>query len=462
MVEADVIIAGAGAAGMNAASILRKAGKTVVVLESRGRLGGRIFSHQLESGTHVELGAQWQAEAGHDRLDQLVKTYGYRKLEHFKAGKDVVWKDGPKPSLQSPGNSGVGCFSGLDFMMRFWRLSRMTKRISLSGFQQGLEEIDNRSVGHYLEKNCWTNGANTLAQSIMKGGFCRDPKDISIYAAGHTMKTFGSLEQQEKAETFFFDQGLQNIFAKMAEELQDGVQLNSRVVEVDSAGDKVVVKASTGAVYTAKELILAFPPQLLGRIRFQPPLPSNYTEVASSMVFGQVLKLIAVFPTPWWRTRGLTGSVSSLGSRPQAQGQEGQGLVLDVSEVADLSHSTGNGVLAGFVVGAQAQEVCERPAEELKKGFADFLRASYGSLEEEIQSFHYHNWISDEDSLGAYMSTPGLGQWKKMPDGFFPKTGRISFAGTEYAHHWRGYMEGALESGERAAHAVLSALTSNS
>ena len=462
MVEVDVIIAGAGAAGMNAASILRKAGKTVVVLESRDRVGGRIFSHQLESGTHVELGAQWQAEAGHDRLDQLVKTYGYRKLQHFKAGKAVVWKDGPKRSLHSPGNYGVGCFSGIDFMMRFWRLSRLTKRISLSGFQQGLEEIDNRSVGHYLERNSWTNGANSLAQLLLKGGFCRDPKDISIYAAGHTMKTFGSLEQQERAETFFFDQGLQNIFAKMAEGFQDGIQLNSRVVEVDSAGDKVVVKTSTGVVYTGKELILAFPPQLLGRIRFQPALPNNYTEVASSMVLGQVLKLIAVFPTPWWRNRGLTGSVSSFaGGRLQAEGQEVQGPVLDVSEVADLSHSTGNGVLAGFVVGAQAQEFCEKPMEELKKGFADFLRASFGSFEEEIQSFHYHNWISDEDSLGAYMSTPGLGQWKKMPDGFFPKTGRISFAGTEYAHHWRGYMEGALESGERTAHAVLSSLSNS-
>ena len=462
MVEVDVIVAGAGAAGMNAASILRKAGKTVAVLECRDRVGGRIFSHQLESGTYVELGAQWQAESGHDRLDQLVKTYGYRKLEHFKAGKAVLWKDGPKRSLQSPGNDGVGCFSGIDFMMRFWRLSRMTKKISLSGFKQGLEELDNRSVGHYLEKNSWTNGANTLAQSILKGGFCRDPKEISIYAAGHTMKTLGSLEQQEKAETFFFDQGLQNIFAKMAEEFQDGIHLNSRVVEVNSAGEKVVVKASNGVVYTGKELILAFPPQLLGRINFQPPLPSNYTEVASSMVLGQVLKLIAVFPTPWWRNRGLTGSVSSRSGRLEAQGQTGDGLMLDVSEVADLSHSTGNGVLAGFVVGAQAQEVCEKTMEELKKGFADFLRASFGSLDEEIQSFHYHNWISDEDSLGAYMSTPGLGQWKKMPDGFFPRTGRISFAGTEYAHHWRGYMEGALESGERAAHAVLSALNSTS
>ena len=164
------------------------------------------------------------------------------------------------------------------------------------------------------------------------------------------------------------------------------------------------------------------------------------------------MKLIAVFPTPWWRNRGLTGFVSSFG---------GPSGALEISEVADLSHSTGNGVLAGFVTGPQAEVICEKSLEELKTGFVEFLSASLGPLDEEILSFHYHNWISDENSLGGYLSTPGMGQWKKLPEGFLPKTGRISFAGTEYAHQWRGYMEGALESGERAAAAVLAALASS-
>ena len=90
----------------------------------------------------------------------------------------------------------------------------------------------------------------------------------------------------------------------------------------------------------------------------------------------------------------------------------------------------------------------------------DFIHTSFGSFEEEIQSFYYHNWICDENSLRAYLFTPGMGPRKKLPEGFFSKTERISFAGTEYAHEWRGYMEGALESGECAAHAVLAALTS--
>ena len=284
--EVDVIIAGAGAAGLNAASILHKAGKHVVVLESRDRVGGRIFSKKLPSGTHVELGAQWQAETGHDRLDTLVNTYGYRKLQHYRAGKGVVWRDGAK-QLHS-GNYGMGFFSGLDFMMRMWRMSRICKRVSLSGFKQNLDTYDNTSVAHYVEKNSWTNGAITLLLSILQGGFCRGPKEISLYAAAHTMQTFGSIEQQEKAETFFFDQGLQNIFVNLSEEFRSDVQLNTRVVEVDTTADKVLVKTSTGAVYVGKELILAFPPQLLGRISFQPALPSNYSEVASSMVLGQV------------------------------------------------------------------------------------------------------------------------------------------------------------------------------
>ena len=452
MAEVDVIIAGAGAAGLNAASILHKAGKKVVVLESRDRVGGRVYSEELPSGTHVELGAQWQAEKGHDRLEKLLNTYGYRKLQHYKAGKGVVWRDGTK-QLHSSGSYGIGFFSGLDSLVRMWRMSRIINSISLSGFKQDMDTYDNTSVAYYVEKKSWTSGAITLLSSFLKGGFCRDPRDISLYAAAHTVKTCGSFEQQGKADTFFFDQGLQNIFVNMSEEFRSDVQLNTRVVEVDTTGDKVVATTNTGAVYVGKELILAFPPQLLGRISFRPALPSNYSEVASSMVLGQVVKLVAVFPTPWWRKRGLTGAISCIGA--------GSSGAPEVSEVADLSHSTGNGVLAGFVVGTQARDICEQPLEELRTSFAEFLRRSLGSLDEDIQSFHYHNWIGDENSLGGYVSSPGMGQWKKLPEGFFPKTGRISFAGTEYAHQWRGYIEGALESGERTAAAVLQALASS-
>eukprot|EP00438_Fugacium_kawagutii_P033837 Skav235846 [mRNA] locus=scaffold1931:384241:385593:- [translate_table: standard] len=445
--EVDVIIAGAGAAGLNAALILHRAGKKVIVLESRDRVGGRIKSEKLPgSGTHVELGAQWQAERGHERLNKLVQTYGYRKLEHYTSGKAVVWR-GARRHCFSHGSYGIGFFSGLDLMMRGWLMSRTCRKVSFEGFNADLEKYDNTSLQQYVEKRLWTNGAINLLSHILEGGFCRESKDISVYSALQTMKTFDSM--QENTEKFFFDEGLQNIFVSMAKELESDVELNMRVVEVDTTGEKVVVKSNTGKTYVGKELILAFPPQLLQRVRFEPPLPSHYRQVASSMVLGQVVKLIAVFPTPWWRKRGLTGSITAFGSN-------GMGI----SEVADLSHSTGNGVLAAFVVGPKAEQICQQPLEELRKGFAKFISDSFQSLDEEIQSFHYHNWISDEDSLGAYLSTVGMGQWKNLPDGFFPKTGKVSFAGTEYAQQWRGYMEGALESGERTARAVLVALDS--
>lgn len=448
--EVDVIIAGAGAAGLNAALILHRAGKKVIVLESRDRVGGRIKSEKLPgSGTHVELGAQWQAERGHERLDKLVQTYGYRKLEHYASGKAVVWR-GATRNCCSPGSYGIGIFSGLELMMRGWLMSRTCRQVSFEGFNANLEKYDNTSLQHYLEKRSWTNGAMNLLSHLLKGGFCREMKDISVYSGLQTLKTFGSLEEQENTEKFFFDQGLQNIFVSMAKELESDVELNTRVVEVDTTGEKVVVK-STGKTYVGKELILAFPPQLLQRVRFEPPLPMHYQQVASSMVLGQVVKLIAVFPTPWWRKRGLTGSITAFGSDENGIG---------ISEVADLSHSTGNGVLAGFVVGSKAEQICQQPLEELQKGFSKFISDSFQSLDEDMQSFHYHNWISDADSLGAYLSTVGMGQWKNLPDGFFPKTGKVSFAGTEYAQQWRGYMEGALESGERTAQAVLAALDS--
>jgi len=448
----DVIIIGGGASGIHAAACCIQSGKSILLLESRDRLGGRIHSQQLSSsGTYVECGAQWLAKKGQNRLDDIAKRFNYTKLRHVD-GKCVVWNESGERSIYSSLSYGQSFFTLLGALWHSWKLSKLSKYISIDGpFDPKMKTYDTMSMKTYLESHGRNNRkkkANTLLSKIIKGGFNRDPSDISVYNYARVLRCSAPISEISGAEEYYFDEGLQPLFEKYASSFQDRIRLNSHISKIDTSDDCFIrVGTSTNVWYEGKQVIIAMPPQLLQYIEFEPQLPLSLRELSSSSLQGQVVKLVAVFPSPWWRKYGYSGFVISHDDV--------------ISEVADLSHSTGNGVLAGFISGPEALVYCDKPKSELTQIFSDLIKKSFEQMDEEIQELFYHNWIRDECSLGGYASHVAIGKWQTLLQGsFFPSisNSRVHFAGTEYAHEWRGYIEGALESGERTAKAVLSNL----
>lgn len=437
----DVIIVGAGAAGLRAATELTKEGKDVLILESRDRIGGRIYSAQTKKGTYVELGPQWLAETGaQKRFEAIIDKLEFTKIHNYPDGKLVSW-DGECKKIDDPNGLPLTLWTAFQFAFDGLRLVSRADKIDLK-FTPDMAEYDDMTVYEYYEREMIGKDSVDELTTALEGGFCRACEDISAYTQLYQAKLGGT---SLKADEIYLDQGISKLFEKYASPFSDRIKLNSKVDQVDTSGAEVVVRSGDDK-YTAKKVIMCMPPQLIPRVDFTPALPDHLNEVAETIVTGQVMKLLIVFPTPWWREKGFHGSINAY---------------KDFSYTADLSHTNGNGVLGAFIVGPKAEEYCEKSDEELKELVREMLVASFDGMDEEIEEFFYHNWIRDEDSLGGFMSFVGKGKWKLLSDGFFPSVGNIHFAGTEYAHEWRGYIEGALESGERTARKVLTEIDPN-
>ena len=357
----DVVVVGAGASGVCAANHLVSAGKSVAVLEARERIGGRMSSVRTSKGTYVELGAQWLGKKGHTRLEALTEQHGFKKIPNYSGGKCVVWArdDGEKKLLG--GENLAGPTTLVTKADQAWIMARIMGLTSKAKFDtplKGFSNDANASVADFIDKVAWTKRGAESFKHLLVQGLNRDLSEVALYTLAEFGKTMTS---SENADEYYFDQGFTNLLQKYAEPIAGKIHLNCRVRQVDTTtAGSIVVTAATGERFRSKHVIFAVPPQLLNTIDFTPTLPGDRNErMAESMVTGQVIKLVAVFPTAWWRKHGFRGAIA----RPKGP----------FYSTADLSHSNGNGVLVGFMNGPVAAQHHDIPVEQLGQLFCDHL-----------------------------------------------------------------------------------------
>ena len=127
--EVDVIIVGAGYAGLTAGRILKKAGKKVLLLEARDRVGGRVFTRHLENGGYVDLGAQWIGPT-QDKMYSLLKEFGISSFNTYDTGKSLFYRGGKLKSyngLIPP----LPLFSLLSLDAGIKKINKLSKSINL-------------------------------------------------------------------------------------------------------------------------------------------------------------------------------------------------------------------------------------------------------------------------------------------------------------------------------------------
>lgn len=440
LMEADVVVVGAGLAGLVAATELKRAGLDVVVLEARDRVGGRLLNHDLGNGEVAELGGEWFGR-GSTAIMDFAKSRGARWFANYDDGEKLLVTEegitrytGALPKL--------GGMAVADFALAAKRIDRMAGRVPHGEpwAAPNAAEWDSQTFWSWIRRNTLTrNGRRMLelwAHAVVGGG----SNEFSLLHALYYARASGGFEatvavrggQQE----FRFVGGAQGLTLSLADELGERVSLTSPVRTITQDAERVVASGDGFAV-TALRLICAAPVSLAGRITYKPALPQRRDQLAQRMPPGSMIKCIAIYSDAFWRAQGLSGQAYCLDDSPTR-------AVLDTSPPGGTP-----GVLTVFVGGPAARAMTRLHPSERRETLLARLAHFFGPAAGRPEQFVEQNWMEEEWTRGCYHGMAQCGVYTAVGPALRERVGRIHWAGSESGAHAMGSMGGAVDSAQR-------------
>lgn len=336
----DVAVVGAGLSGLRAARAIADAGREVVVLEARDRVGGRLLNAQLGDGVQVDVGGQWVG-SDHSRVQGLAGELGIEIFPQYGEGRNLLDVAGKRRRYRGTiPRLGLGVL--WDIFLARRRIDRLAREVGAERpwAAERAAELDGQNLANWCEANVRTPIARRL-----------------IGLAGRT------------------------VWGTAPEELRPGA----------------------------------------------------------------LTKCMALYAEPFWRGDGLSGeSVTDAGP---------------VTLTFDCSPRDGSaGVMLGFVGGPEAREMAALAPAERRTAVLGCFERLFGPQAAQPLDYAEQAWAGEEWSGGGPTSNFGPGGWTGCGQALREPVGRIHWAGTETAIVWSGYMEGALQAGDRAATEVLAQL----
>src|SRR4051794_30538982 len=454
----DVVIVGAGLAGLMAARRLAHAKKSVVVLEADNRVGGRVLNIDIGGGHITEGGAEFIGET-QDHIAQLAKDLGLKTFKTYNEGNNLYYRNGTALPYQSTGPLGPvppDPSGGLDAEQALQRLDQMASEINLDKpwESSNAAEWDSQTFETWKQDNVKTPNGQFLLDLACTSVFSVEPRDVSLLfvlfyiAAAGNEHTPGTLERlvttAPGAQSDRIVGGTQLIPLRMAAKLGKRVVLGSPVRKIKQQKDRVRVE-SDKLIAVGQRVIVAIPPPLAGRLQYTPRLPALRDQLTQRMPQGSVMKVIAIYDKPFWRDKGWTGQVVSDVGPAQV--------------TFDNTPPEGSpGALMAFVEASTARKLDAVSKDELKSKVVDNFAQYYGDEAKNVTGFIEKRWDNDVWHRGCPVCVPGPGVLLDFGSAIRKPVGRIHWAGTETSTYWNGYMDGAVRSGERAAAEVLKLL----
>jgi monoamine oxidase len=449
MTPVDVVIVGAGVAGLTAARLLHRQGVSLVVLEARDRVGGRTLSQRV--GREVlDLGGQWIGPT-QDRLAALAKELGVETFPQHHQGKKILSWQGKQRYFTGdvPWLSTFAMIELLRMRSKFGSLAKTIKPEAPWESPRALE-LDGMTLETWKQRHLRTRGARLFLDIVTRAVLTSEPRDLSfLYFLSYLRWGQGLdclISIPNGAQQDRFVGGAQQISERMAGQLGERVRLSTPVFAIEQKADGVVVR-TPGEAFEAKRVVVAIPPVLAGRIQYSPALPSARDQLTSRMPMGSVIKYVAVYDRAFWRDAGFSGEAFS-------------DTGVTVTTFDDSSPDGSQPALVSFSDGDVARVWSERTPEERKQAvIAEFVRF-FGPAAANPTAFVEKNWLEEPWSRGCYVGVMGPGTMTARGNSLREPCGRIHWAGTETATKWMGYIDGAIESGERVAQEIVSRVKS--
>ena len=441
----DVVIVGAGVAGLTAANELTKAGASVAVLEARDRIGGRLWTDVID-GAMLELGGQW-VSPDQDALIETIDELGLETYARYREGDSVYI--GPDGALVR--------FTGDVFPVgpdTARVIAELTERLDAM-----VAEIDpDRPWAHpqaaewdSISWEAWLRQQTDDDEAVRNLAFATG--SAMLTKPTHAMSLLQSLLMAASAGSyshlvdadFILDKrvvgGLQRVPLALAARLGDDVFLG-RPVRTLEWGDTGVTAIAEGITVHARRAILALAPVLYPRISFVPPLPRLQHQMHQHLSMGFVIKVHAVYERPFWREQGLSGTAFS----PYELSHEAYD---------NTNHGDERGTLVGFVSDRNADDLFRLSAEERKQRILESLSHYYGPQALKPVVYYESDWGSEEWTRGAYAASFDLGGLHRYGAELRTPVGPIRFACSDLAGAGYQHVDGAIRMGRLAAQQIL-------
>ncbi|KAL4778223.1 hypothetical protein BJX76DRAFT_362930 [Aspergillus varians] len=449
----DLLVIGAGLSGLQAAQSAQQSGLSVAVIEARDRIGGKVWSVPLASGRgYADLGGAWINVALQPRVGGYVKRFGLKTVQQRLEGRAVM-QEGPEKRFEFPFGVTPDFTPEEKTSLEFIR-----DHIQAESLKPGPPKVtdDNVSLDQYVRDlgaqpnvvkmvNLWAQVMHGLEATEYSAAwfidYCRRNRGLLAIRA----------DDASGGQHLRFQDGAQSLATTIANLIgASNIHLSSPVASITDQGTYIsITTTTTGRTFIGRKCILSIPSTMYKELNIQPSLPQPVQEVTNATVLGDYNKAIVCYDRPWWRDQGFNGYFASY---------TGPVILARDTSVEKSQHYS----LTCFVNGKPGREWGKlRPHERRAVVLAQLAKIFQSGLDGDVYKpieFFDQIWQHEPFSRGALAPITALGHHTRFASVYGRPVGNIHFVGTEYSNEWKGYMEGAICSGEVGAEEVVKAL----
>ncbi|KAI1480711.1 putative amine oxidase [Daldinia eschscholtzii] len=459
-ITADVVIIGAGLSGLQAAVDIQAAGFTCLVLEALDRVGGKTLSVKASSkqGGVIDSGAMWVNDSNQSEIWKLFEKYNLGTVVQratgtsFRQAEDGSTIAHPYHKEVSDGNE-----------ERAHEMGRIYKALQEVVEASDLEHPETSACAQRLDtitfdeflREAGPNIGVAIASVASAALLGVEAHEVSaLFMVNYIKSGFGirviTSDEKDGAQYIRARRGMQAISEGLASELTPGsLHLSTVVKSIQQVEDGIYeLHSTTNTVFKAKHVVVSIPTSLYHTIQFTPPLPEKKQKLGESTTLGHFSKVSLVFEKPWWLTADLSGVMTSY-KGPIS-------FTRDTSAPEDDQWS-----ITCFLVGDMGRVWSKSSSEERRAAVLEQFNSVFSTATTVPKPIAVHEkiWSEDPYFLGAPSPVMGPGVLTSLgSDALRAPVGNIHFIGTETSIVWKGYMDGAVRSGQRGAEEVIRSL----